>query len=77
MMASPAADDVSTTLAPLSANPSRNPRCLRARAPVIASTYTYGMAKAGLGSLVRSLSVEVAPDRINVDAVAPGLIATP
>ena len=37
----------------------------------------YGMAKAGLNSLVRSLSVEVAPDRINVNAVAPGLIATP
>jgi glucose 1-dehydrogenase len=37
----------------------------------------YGMAKAGLNSLVRSLSVEVAPDRINVNAVAPGLIETP
>lgn len=37
----------------------------------------YGMAKAGVNSLVRSLSVEVAPDRINVNAVAPGLIETP
>ena len=37
----------------------------------------YGMAKAAINSLVRSLSVEVAPDRINVNAVAPGLIATP
>ncbi len=37
----------------------------------------YGMAKAGVNSLVRSLSVEVAPDRINVNAVAPGLIGTP
>ena len=37
----------------------------------------YGMAKAGVNSLVRSLSVEVAPDKINVNAVAPGLIATP
>ena len=37
----------------------------------------YGMAKAGLNSLVRSLSVDVAPDKINVNAVAPGLIATP
>ena len=37
----------------------------------------YGMAKAGLNSLVRSLSVEVAPDKINVNAIAPGLIATP
>ena len=37
----------------------------------------YGMAKAAVNSLVRSLSVEVAPDQINVNAVAPGLIATP
>ena len=37
----------------------------------------YGMAKAGVNSLVRSLSVEVAPDKINVNAIAPGLIATP
>ncbi|SDB73225.1 SDR family NAD(P)-dependent oxidoreductase [Belnapia rosea] len=37
----------------------------------------YGMAKAGLNSLVRSLSVEVAGDRINVNAIAPGLIETP
>ncbi len=37
----------------------------------------YGMAKAAVNSLVRSLSVEVAPDCINVNAVAPGLIATP
>jgi glucose 1-dehydrogenase len=37
----------------------------------------YGMAKAGINSLVRSLSREIAPDRINVNAIAPGLIATP
>ena len=37
----------------------------------------YGMAKAGVNSLIRSLSVEVAPDRINVNAIAPGLIRTP
>lgn len=37
----------------------------------------YGMAKAGVNSLVRSLSRELAPDRINVNAIAPGLIATP
>lgn len=37
----------------------------------------YGMAKAGVNSLVRSLSVELAPDRINVNAIAPGLIRTP
>ena len=36
----------------------------------------YGMAKAGVSSLVRSLSREVAEDRINVNAIAPGLIAT-
>ena len=37
----------------------------------------YGMSKAGLGSLTRSLAVELAPHRINVNDVAPGLIATP
>jgi glucose 1-dehydrogenase len=37
----------------------------------------YGMAKAGLNSLVRSLSRELADDKINVNAIAPGLIATP
>ncbi|WP_114811127.1 SDR family NAD(P)-dependent oxidoreductase [Paraburkholderia kururiensis] len=37
----------------------------------------YGMAKAGVGSLTRSLSREVAPDRINVNNIAPGLIETP
>ena len=37
----------------------------------------YGMAKAGVNSLVRSLSVEVAPNRINVNAIAPGMIETP
>jgi glucose 1-dehydrogenase len=37
----------------------------------------YGMAKAGIGSLTRSLSIELAEDRINVNNIAPGLIATP
>lgn len=37
----------------------------------------YGMAKAGIGSLTRSLAVELAEDRINVNNVAPGLIETP
>jgi glucose 1-dehydrogenase len=37
----------------------------------------YGMSKAGLGSLARSLSREVAEDRINVNNIAPGLIQTP
>ena len=37
----------------------------------------YGMSKAGLGSFIRSLSVELAPHRINVVGIAPGLIQTP
>jgi len=37
----------------------------------------YGMSKAGLTSLTRSLSVELAPRRINVVGIAPGLIETP
>ncbi|UFN47197.1 glucose 1-dehydrogenase [Roseomonas sp. OT10] len=37
----------------------------------------YGMSKAGLGSLTRSLSVELAPRRINVVGIAPGMIETP
>ena len=36
----------------------------------------YGMAKAGIGSLTRSLARELADDRINVNNVAPGLIQT-
>lgn len=36
----------------------------------------YGMAKAGVNSLVRSLSREVAEDKINVNAITPGMIAT-
>lgn len=37
----------------------------------------YGMAKAGVGSLTRSLSREVADIKINVNNIAPGLIDTP
>lgn len=37
----------------------------------------YGMSKAGLGSLTRSLAVEVADAKINVSGIAPGLIQTP
>jgi len=37
----------------------------------------YGMAKAGVGSLARSLSRELAEDKINVNNIAPGLIQTP
>ncbi|MBI0535512.1 glucose 1-dehydrogenase [Roseomonas sp. KE2513] len=37
----------------------------------------YGMSKAGVGSFIRSLSVELAPHKINVVGIAPGLIQTP
>ncbi|HSX70002.1 SDR family oxidoreductase [Pseudomonas subflava] len=37
----------------------------------------YGAAKGGLLTMTRSLALELAPLRINVNAVAPGLIATP
>ena len=36
----------------------------------------YSAAKAALGMLTRSLAVELGPDRIRVNAVAPGAIAT-
>jgi NAD(P)-dependent dehydrogenase (short-subunit alcohol dehydrogenase family) len=37
----------------------------------------YGAAKAGLMSLVRTLAVELARDRVRVNAVAPGAVMTP
>ncbi len=37
----------------------------------------YGAAKGGLLTFTRSLCLEVAPDRINVNAIAPGMIDTP
>ncbi|KAB1075233.1 SDR family NAD(P)-dependent oxidoreductase [Methylobacterium planeticum] len=37
----------------------------------------YGMSKAGVGSLTRSLARELAEDKINVNNIAPGLIQTP
>jgi glucose 1-dehydrogenase len=37
----------------------------------------YGAAKGGLLTFTRSLALEVAPLRINVNAIAPGLIRTP
>jgi glucose 1-dehydrogenase len=37
----------------------------------------YGAAKSGLLTFTRSLALEVAPLRINVNAIAPGLIRTP
>lgn len=43
----------------------------------IARAVAYNAAKAGLEHLTRSLAVEYAPHRINVNAVAPGWIDTP
>ncbi len=37
----------------------------------------YGAAKGGLLTFTRSLALELAPLRINVNAIAPGLICTP
>jgi glucose 1-dehydrogenase len=37
----------------------------------------YGAAKGGLLTFTRSLALELASDRINVNAIAPGLIRTP
>jgi NAD(P)-dependent dehydrogenase (short-subunit alcohol dehydrogenase family) len=37
----------------------------------------YGAAKGGLLTFTRSLALELAPLRINVNAIAPGLIRTP
>jgi glucose 1-dehydrogenase len=37
----------------------------------------YGAAKGGLRNLTGSLALELAPDRINVNNIAPGLIHTP
>ncbi len=37
----------------------------------------YGVAKAGLSQLARNLAVELGPDGITVNTVAPGLIETP
>ena len=37
----------------------------------------YGAAKAGLMSLVRTGAVELGPQRVRVNAVAPGVVWTP
>ena len=37
----------------------------------------YATSKAGIQGMVRSLALELGPDQITVNAVAPGVIATP
>jgi NAD(P)-dependent dehydrogenase (short-subunit alcohol dehydrogenase family) len=37
----------------------------------------YGAAKAGLMALVRTLAIELAPNNVRVNAVAPGAVLTP
>ena len=49
---------------------------IHARMP-LARAVAYNAAKAGLEHLTRSIAVELAPHRINVNAVAPGWIDTP
>jgi len=39
-------------------------------------TSTYTMAKAGLHALTKQLAMELAPDRIRVNAIAPGVVET-
>lgn len=43
----------------------------------VAGQIHYVTAKAAIAGLVRAAAVELAPDRIRVNAVAPGVIATP
>ena len=49
---------------------------IQARMP-FAHSVGYGAAKAGLDHMARTLSVELAPHRINVNAIEPGWIDTP
>ena len=37
----------------------------------------YSAAKAGVHSLVKNLAIELAPDKIRVNAIAPAVIETP
>ena len=43
----------------------------------MAHCFAYGAAKAGLNHMMRSIAVELAPHRINVNAIEPGWIDTP
>ena len=56
MIAGTVTNNASTTPAPLSANPSRNRRRLRAQAPTIASAHTY-RALVELGKALRTACV--------------------
>ena len=40
-------------------------------------TGAYNASKGGLRNLTRTLALELAPDRINVNNIAPGMILTP
>ncbi len=42
----------------------------------MARCFAYGAAKAGLNHMMRSIAVELAPHRINVNAIEPGWIDT-
>ena len=42
-----------------------------------ARSAAYGCAKAGLNHLVKTISVELSPYKINVNAIQPGWIETP
>src|SRR4051794_34143058 len=64
MMASTVAHNVSAALAPLSANPSRNRRRLRARAPMIASAYTYDGRKFRMLNIVDAFTHECLAIRV-------------
>src|SRR5277367_5514615 len=70
MMASTVADNVSTSAAPLSDNPSRNQRCLRARARMIASAYNYGHSVMTAIGRLRRLSRVVDPSPQSIRTVA-------
>ena len=42
-----------------------------------AGSHAYSAAKAGVISLIENVAVELAPDRIRVVGIAPGVISTP
>lgn len=41
------------------------------------SSFAYGLSKGALGQITRSLSIDLAPDKIRVNAVCAGTIRTP